>query len=116
MSKVNELCVCVSLTCRCENAGIGNMEHWVCEESWPIKYLQPINPSPQDWASGALINCSIYLYVCACMPFSTPLRLAVCVSLYSLYMNIKNASHTSSSERETVKEMRKKETVCITHT
>ena len=28
--KVSDLCPCVSLTCKCVNASIGNVEHWMC--------------------------------------------------------------------------------------
>ena len=31
---MGDLCPCVSLTCKCVNASIGNVEHWMCGESW----------------------------------------------------------------------------------
>ena len=31
--KVGDLCPYVSLTCKCVNASIGNVEHWMCGES-----------------------------------------------------------------------------------
>ena len=46
--KVGALCPCVSFTCKCVNASIGNMEHWMCGESWlAIKDLKPTIPSSQ---------------------------------------------------------------------
>ena len=34
------LCPCVSLTCKCVNASVGNVHHWMCGESWlAIKYI-----------------------------------------------------------------------------
>ena len=53
--KVGDLCPCVSLTCKCVNDSIGNVEHWMCRESWlAIKDLQPTIPSSQGWASSVL--------------------------------------------------------------
>ena len=54
---MGDLCPCVSLTCKCVNASIGNVEHWMCGESWlAIKDLQPTIPSSQGWASSVLFN------------------------------------------------------------
>ena len=54
---VGDLCPCVSLTCKCVNASIGSVEHWMCGESWlAIKDRQPTIPSSQGWASSVLFN------------------------------------------------------------
>ena len=47
--KVGDLCPCVSFTCKCVNANIGNVEHWMCGESWlainpPIPVLKAGHP------------------------------------------------------------------------
>ena len=70
--KVGDLCPCVSLTCKCVNASIGNVEHWMCGESWlATKDLQPTIPSSHGWASSVLlflyglIIC--FFYVCLCV-------------------------------------------------
>ena len=69
---MGDLCPCVSLTCKCVNASIGNVEHWMCGESWlAIKDLQPTIPSSHGWASSVLFN-FIFIYgliirVCLCM-------------------------------------------------
>ena len=59
---MGDLCPCVSLTCKCVNASIGNVEHWMCGESWlAIKDLQPTIPSSQGWASSVLFNFHLLL-------------------------------------------------------
>ena len=62
---MGDLCPCVSLTCKCVNASIGNVEHWMCGESWlAIKDLQPTIPSSQGWASSVLfILLLLYFYM-----------------------------------------------------
>ena len=73
---MGDLCPCVSLTCKCVNASIGNVEHWMCGESWlAIKDLQPTIPSSQGWASSLLLNFRLllvlyFLYgliICVCL-------------------------------------------------
>ena len=71
---MGDLCPCVSLTCKCVNASIGNVEHWMCGESWlAIKDLQPTIPSSQGWASSAHFNFHLLLLlyfiinVCLCV-------------------------------------------------
>ena len=60
--KVGDLCPCVSLTCKCVNATIGNVEHWMCGESWlAIKDLQPTISSSQGWASSVHFNFHLLL-------------------------------------------------------
>ena len=60
--KVGDLCPCVSLTCKCVNASIGNVEHWMCGESWlATKDLKPTIPSSQGWASSVLFNFHLLL-------------------------------------------------------
>ena len=59
---MGDLCPCVFLTCKCVNASIGNVEHWMCGESWlAIKDLQPTIPSSQGWASSVLFNFHLLL-------------------------------------------------------
>ena len=60
--KVSDLCPCVSLTCKCVHASIGNVEHWVCGESWlAIKDLKPTIPTSQGWASRVHFNFHLLL-------------------------------------------------------
>ena len=63
--KVGDLCHCVSLTCKCVNASIGNVEHWMCEESWlATKDLKPTIPSSQGWASSVhFLLLLLYFYM-----------------------------------------------------
>ena len=56
---MGDLCPCVSLTCKCVNASIGNVEHWMCGESWlAIKDLKPAIPG---WASSVHFNFHLLL-------------------------------------------------------
>ena len=71
---MGDLCPCVSLTCKCVNASIGNVEHWMCGESWlAIKDLQPTIPSSHGWASSVLFHFHLLLLlnvifnVCLCV-------------------------------------------------
>ena len=67
---MGDLCPCVSLTCKCVNASIGNVEHWMCGESWlAIKDLQPTIPSSQGWASSVLFNFHLLLLLYFYMVF-----------------------------------------------
>ena len=67
---MGDLCPCVSLTCKCVNASIGNVEHWMCGESWlAIKDLQPTIPSSQGWASSVLFNFHLLLLLYFYMDF-----------------------------------------------
>ena len=83
------LCPCVSLTCKCVNASIGNVEHWMCGESWlAIKDLQPTIPSSQGWASSLLFNFHLFIFIwtynlsmCACSFLSRRGCLCVYVSV-----------------------------------
>ena len=51
------LCVSYSV-----NASIGNVEHWMCGESWlATKDLQPTIPSSQGWASSVHFNFHLLL-------------------------------------------------------
>ena len=56
--KVGDLCPCA---CKCVNASIGNVEHWMCGESWLA--LQPTIPSSQGWASSVLFNFHLLLFI-----------------------------------------------------
>ena len=59
---MSDLCPCVSLTCKCVNASIGNVEHWMCGESWlATNDLKPTIPSSQGWASSVLFNFHLLL-------------------------------------------------------
>ena len=59
---MGDLCPCVSLTCKCVNASIGIVEHWMCGESWlAIKDLKPTIPSSQGWASSVHFNFHLLL-------------------------------------------------------
>ena len=59
---MGDLCPCVSLTCKCVNGSIGNVEHWMCGESWlAIKDLQPTIPSSQGWASSCSVLFNFHL-------------------------------------------------------
>ena len=62
---MGDLCPCVSLTCKYVNTSIGNVEHWMCGESWlATKYLKPTIPSSQGWASSVHFNLFLlYLYM-----------------------------------------------------
>ena len=53
---MGDLCPCVSLTCKCVNASIGNVESWLA-----IKDLKPTIPSSQGWASSVHFNFHLLL-------------------------------------------------------
>ena len=61
---MGDLCPCVSLTCKSVNASIGNVEHWMCGESWlAIKGLKPTIPSSQGWVSSVhFFIVTLFLY------------------------------------------------------
>ena len=83
--------LCVS-TCKYVNASIGNVEHWMCGESWlALKDLKPTIPSSQGWASSVhfivnsiliwTYNLLLLMSVCVCMWFSKPSRLPVYIQI-----------------------------------
>ena len=106
--------LCVS--CKCVNASIGNVEHWMCGESWlAIKDLQPTIPSSK---AGHLVCFLIFIFysysifiwtynlclsMCACKPSRLPVCVCVCACgflsrrgcLYIYYKHPCTAVHNS---------------------
>ena len=77
--KVGDLCPCVSLTCKCVIASIGNVEHWMCGVSWlAMKDLQPTIPSSQGWASSVLFNFHLLFYCYSIFIWTYNLCLSTC--------------------------------------
>ena len=78
--KVGDLCPCVSLTCKCVNASIGNVEHWMCGESWlAIKDLQPTIPSSQAGHPVCFLIFIFYSYSIFIWTYNLLMSVYVCM-------------------------------------